>query len=76
MKFLVGRSSLQRPCKYLKYLSFVYYGCPSPFILYLNFFPENLKNKVKRLLISQVKNHSCRKTCKSVEVSLVLPEKP
>ena len=55
MKFLVGRSSLQRPCKYLKYLSFVYYGCPSPFILYLNFFPENLKNKVKRLLISQVK---------------------
>ena len=42
----------------------------------LNFFPENLKNKVKRLLKSEVKNHSCRETCKSVEVSLVLPEKP
>ena len=41
----------------------------------LNFFPENLKNKVKRLLKSEVKNHSCRETCKSVEVSLVLPEK-
>ena len=42
----------------------------------LNFFPENLKNKVKRLLKSEVKNHSCRETCKSVEVFLVLPEKP
>ena len=41
----------------------------------LNFFPENLKNKVKRLLKSEVKNHSCRETCKSVEVSLVLPKK-
>ena len=41
----------------------------------LNFFPENLKNKVKRLLKSEVKNHSCRETCKSVEVSLVPPEK-
>ena len=39
----------------------------------LNFFPENLKNKVKRLLKSEVKNHSCRE---SIEVSLVLPEKP
>ena len=37
----------------------------------LNFFPENLKNKVKRLLKSEVKNHSCRETCQSVEVSLV-----
>ena len=42
----------------------------------LNFFPEILKNKVKRLLKSEVKNHSCRETCKSVEVSLVPPEKP
>ena len=42
----------------------------------LNFFPKNLKNKVKRLLKSEVKNHSCRETCKIVEVSLVLPEKP
>ena len=42
----------------------------------LNFFPENLKNKVKRLLKSEVKNHSCRETCQSVEVSLVPPEKP
>ena len=38
-----------------------------------NFLTENLKNKVKRLLKSEVKNHSCRE---SVEVSLVLPEKP
>ena len=42
----------------------------------LNFFPDNLKNKVKRLLKSEVKYHSCRETCKIVEVSLVLPEKP
>ena len=42
----------------------------------LNFFPENLKNKVKRLLKSEVKNRSCRETCQSVEVSIVLPEKP
>ena len=28
------------------------------------------------LLKSEVKNHSCRESCKSVEVSLVLPEKP
>ena len=42
----------------------------------LNFFPKNLKNKVKRLLKSEVKNHSCRETCQSVEVSLVPPEKP
>ena len=34
----------------------------------LNFFPENLKNKVKK---PEVKNHSCRETCQSVEVSLV-----
>ena len=37
----------------------------------LKFFPENLKNNVKRLLKSEVKNHSCRETCQSVEVSLV-----
>ena len=37
----------------------------------INFFPENLKNKVKRLLKSEVKNHSCRETYKSVEVSSV-----
>ena len=42
----------------------------------LNFFPENLKNKVKRQLKSEVKNHSCRETCQSVEVSLVPPKKP
>ena len=42
----------------------------------LDFFPDNLKNKVKRLLKSEVENHSCRETCKSVEVSPVLPEKP
>ena len=42
----------------------------------LSFFPKILKTKVKRLLKSEVKNHSCRETCKSVEVSLVLPEKP
>ena len=42
----------------------------------LNFFPENLKNKVKRLLKSEVKNHSCRETCQSVEVSLVPSKKP
>ena len=42
----------------------------------LNFFPENLKNKVKRLLKSEVKNHSCRETCQSVEVFLVPPIKP
>ena len=42
----------------------------------LNFFPENLKNKVKRLLKSEVKNHNCRETCQSVEVSLVPPKKP
>ena len=29
----------------------------------LNFFPENLKNKVKK---SEVKNHSCRETGQSV----------
>ena len=37
----------------------------------LKFFPKNLKNKVKRLLKSEVKNHSCRETCQSFEVSLV-----
>ena len=42
----------------------------------LYFIPENLKNKFKRLLKSEVKNLSCCETCKSVEVSLVLPEKP
>jgi len=42
----------------------------------LNFFSENLKNKVKRLLKLEVKNHSCRKTCQNVEVSLVPPKKP
>ena len=42
----------------------------------LNFFPENLKNKVRRLLKSEVKNHSCRETCQSVKVSLVPPNKP
>ena len=41
----------------------------------LNFFPETLKNKVKRLLKSEVKNLSCRETCQSVEVSLVPPKK-
>ena len=41
----------------------------------LNFFPENLKNKVKRLLKSEVKNHSCRENCQSVEVSLVTSKK-
>ena len=40
----------------------------------LNFCPENLKNKVKRLLKSKVKNHSCRETCQSVEVYLVPPK--
>ena len=33
----------------------------------LKFFPENLINKVKRLLKSEVKSHSCRKTRQSVE---------
>ena len=42
----------------------------------LYFFSENLKNKVNRLLKSEVKNHSCRETCQSVEVSLVPPKKP
>ena len=42
----------------------------------LNFFPENLKSKVKRLLKSEVKFHSCRETRQSVEVSLVPTEKP
>ena len=42
----------------------------------LNIFPGNLNNKIKRLLKSEVKNYSCRKTFQSVEVSLVPPEKP
>ena len=42
----------------------------------LNIFPENLKNKIKRLLKSEVKNHGCRETCQSVEVSLVPSKKP
>ena len=32
----------------------------------LNFFPETLKNTVKRLLKSEVKNLGCRETCQSV----------
>ena len=39
----------------------------------LNFFFENLKYKVK---IPEVKNHNCRETCQSVEVSLLPPKKP
>ena len=42
----------------------------------LNFFPENLKNKVKKLLKSEVKNYSCHETHQSVEVSLAPPKKP
>ena len=42
----------------------------------LSFFPENLKSKVKKLLKSEVKNHSYRETCQSVEVFLVPPKKP
>ena len=42
----------------------------------LNFFPENHKNKVKRLLKIDVKNHSFRKPCQSVKVSPVPPKKP
>ena len=42
----------------------------------LNFFPENLKNKVKRLLKLEVKNHSCLETCQNVEVFLVQHKKP
>ena len=41
----------------------------------LSFFPENLKNKVKKLLKSEVKNHSYRETCQSVKVFLVPPKK-
>ena len=40
----------------------------------LKFFPESLKNKTNRLLKSEIKNHSCRETCQSVEVSLVPPK--
>ena len=39
----------------------------------LKFFPENLINKVKRLLKSEVKSHSCRETRQSVEEP---PKKP
>ena len=41
----------------------------------LNFFPENLISKVKRLLKSKVKIYS-RETCQSVQFSLVQPKKP
>ena len=41
-----------------------------------NCFPKKLEKKIKRPLKSEVKNHSCRETCQSVEVSLVLPKKP
>ena len=42
----------------------------------LIFFPENLKNKVKRLLKSELRNNSCCETCQNYEVSLVPPKKP
>ena len=42
----------------------------------LHFFPENPKNKVKRLLKPEVKNYSCREICQRVEVSLVPSKKP
>ena len=42
----------------------------------LDFFPANLKQKVVRLLKSQVKNHSCRETGQSGQVPLVPPNKP
>ena len=42
----------------------------------LNFFPENLKNNIKRLLKSERKKYSCCETCQNVEVSLLPPKKP
>ena len=42
----------------------------------LEFSPANLKQSVVRLLKSHVKNHSCRETGQSGQVSLVPPNKP
>ena len=42
----------------------------------LDFFPDNLKQKVVRLLKSQVKNHSCRETGQSGQVPLIPPNNP
>ena len=42
----------------------------------LDYFPANLKQKVVRLMKSQVKNHSSRETGQSGQGSLVPPNKP
>ena len=42
----------------------------------LDFFHTNLKQKVVRLLKSEVKNYSCRETGQSGQVPLVPPNKP
>ena len=42
----------------------------------LDFFPDNLKQKVVRLLKSQVKNHSCSETGQIGQVPLIPPTKP
>ena len=42
----------------------------------LVFFPANIKQKVVRLLKSQVKNHKCRDTGQSGQVPLLPPNNP